>query len=177
MAGVRGGIYIVSDLRGAAAERVRDLQRHYDPKLAATAPPHVTLTGSSGLGPIAPATTADALRAALEPVAGETAPFVVRFGAPVRFMQTTFVVLPIDPHGPIRELHDRIGRSALHFLGARHMFTPHCSLSLYPEHPPDRLRALLAERVDEPVTIDRVQCYRSMDPMPPKLLADFALGD
>lgn len=176
MAGVRGGIYIVADLRGDAAARVREIQRRYDPKLAATAPPHVTLTGSSGLGPIDPATTEPELRRALEPIASATPPLVVRFGAPVRFMQTTFVVLPIDPHGPIRELHDGIGRSGLRFLGVRHMFTPHASLSLYPELPAPKMRALLAERVEGEVVLDAIQVYRSMDPMKPKLLMELGLG-
>ena len=176
MAGVRGGIYIVSDLRGEAAERVRAIQCRYDPKLAATAPAHVTLTGSSGLGPIDPATTEAELRRALEPIARATPPVVVRFGRPVRFMQTTFVVLPIDPHGPIRELHDAIGRSGLRFLGVRHMFTPHASLSLYPELPPERMRALLAERVEGEVTLDAIQLYRSMDPMKPRLLMELGLS-
>lgn len=175
MAGVRGGIYIVADLRGEAAERVRDIQRRYDPKLAATAPPHVTLTGSSGLGPIDPSTTEEELRRAIEPIARATPPLVVELGRPVRFMTTTFVVLPIDPHGPIRELHDAIGRSGLRFLGVRHMFTPHVSISLYPEHPRERMRALLAERVEGPVTLDAIQLYRSMDPMKPKRLVELRL--
>jgi 2'-5' RNA ligase len=175
VAGVRGGIYVVADLRGETAARVRAIQRRYDPKLAAVAPPHITLTGSSGLGPIDPATTEDELRRALEPVARETPPIVVRFGTPVRFMQTTFVVLPIDPHGPIRELHDRIGRSGLRFLGVRHMFTPHATLSLYPELSPEKGRAILAERVEGDVRIDAIQLYRSMDPMKPKLIVDLPL--
>jgi 2'-5' RNA ligase len=175
MAGVRGGIYIVADLRGEAAERVREIQRRYDPKLAATAPPHVTLTGSSGLGPIDPLTTEMELRAALGPVARETPPLVVRFGLPVRFMQTTFVVLPIDPHGPIRELHDRIGRSGLRFLGVRHMFTPHATLSLYPELSAAKSRAILAERVEGDVRLDAIQLYRSMDPQKPRLLVELPL--
>ena len=176
MAGVRGGIYIVADLRGDAAARVGEIQRRYDPKLAATAPPHVTLTGSSGLGPIDPATTEAELRRALEPIAHETPPLVVRFGAPVRFMQTTFIVLPIDPHGPIRILHDRIGRSGLRFLGVRHMFTPHASLSLYPELPREKMRALLGERVEGDIVLDAIQIYRSMDPMKPKLVMELGLG-
>ena len=175
MAGVRGGIYVVADLRGETAARVREIQRRYDPKLADVAPPHITLTGSSGLGPIDPATTVEELRRALEPVARETPPIVVRFGAAVRFMQTTFVVLPIDPHGPIRELHDRIGRSGLRFLGVRHMFTPHATLSLYPELSPEKSRAILAERVEGDVRIDAIQLYRSMDPMKPKLMVELPL--
>lgn len=176
MAGVRGGIYIVADLHGDAAVRVREIQRRFDPKLANIAPPHVTLTGSSGLGPIDPATTEAELRGALEPIARDTPPIVVRFGAPVRFMQTTFVVLPIDPHGPIRVLHDRIGRSGLRFLGVRHMFTPHATLNLYPELSRERMRELLAERVEGDVTLDAIRIYRSMDPMKPRLLMELRLG-
>ncbi len=176
MAGVRGGIYIVSDLRGDAAARVAEIQRRYDPKLAATAPPHATLTGSSGLGPIDPATTETELRLALEPIARDTPPLVVRFGAPVHFMQTTFIVLPIDPHGAIREFHDRIGRTGLRFLGVRHTFTPHASLSLYPELPREKMRALMAERVEGDVVLDAIQIYRSMDPMKPKLLVELELS-
>ena len=175
MAGVRGGIYVVADLRGDAAERVREIQRRYDPKLAATAPPHVTLTGSSGLGPIDPATTEAELGRALEPVTRETPPLVVRFGAPVLFMQTTFIVLPIDPHGPIRVFHDRIGRSGLRFLGVRHTFTPHASLSLYPELSREKMRALMAERVEGDVVLDAIQIYRSMDPLKPKLVMELGL--
>ena len=37
---------------GAAGERILALQRRYDPKLAAMGLPHVTLAGSSGVGPV-----------------------------------------------------------------------------------------------------------------------------
>ena len=51
------GIFIIAELDGAIAERVHALQARFDPKLAAELPPHVTILGSSGAGPIAPDTT------------------------------------------------------------------------------------------------------------------------
>ena len=50
---MKSGIVILSELRGPVRDRVLELQRRYDPKLAGMLPPHVTLTGSSGIGPIA----------------------------------------------------------------------------------------------------------------------------
>ena len=44
----------------------------YDPRMAAELPPHITITGSSGMGPIAPETTDEELRRALEPIAQTT---------------------------------------------------------------------------------------------------------
>jgi len=65
------------------------------------------------MGPIPSTTSLDDLTAALEPVAASTAPFVVRFRPAMRFMQSNVVVLPIDPHGPIRALHEPDSRRAI----------------------------------------------------------------
>src|SRR5438874_2400012 len=105
---MKPGIIVMSELHGPIGERLREIQQRYDPRMAAELPPHITLTGSSGMGPISPATTDDQLRAALEPIAASTAPFAVDLQPPTRFMQSTVVVLPIDPNGPIRALHERI---------------------------------------------------------------------
>src|SRR5437773_2285973 len=66
---LKSGIIILSELRGPLRERILDIQRRFDPKLARNVPPHVTITGSSGIGPIATRTTAAELRRALEPIA------------------------------------------------------------------------------------------------------------
>ena len=76
---------------------------------------------------------------------------------------TTVVVLPIDPNGPIRALHERIKRSGLLFEPPRFTFTPHCTLSFYPELSRDRLRELLAVRIEDPVTVDSIQAYRAVE--------------
>jgi len=153
----------MSELHGELAARLREIQERYDPRMAAELPPHVTLTGSSGIGPFSPATTDEELHDALAPVAAATAPFTVRFDPPMRFMQSTVVVMAIDPNGPIRALHERIKASGLSYEQPRFTFTPHCTLSFYPELPTERLRELLRVRFNEPVLIDSIQAYRAID--------------
>jgi 2'-5' RNA ligase len=159
---MKPGIVVMSELRGDIAEWLLGIQRQYDPRLAAELPPHITITGSSGMGPISALTSDDELREALEAVATSTPPFSVRFQPPTRFMQSTVVVMTIDPNGPIRALHERIKSSGLSYERPRFTFTPHCTLSFYPELNREKLRELLRVRFDEPVVIDSIQAYRTV---------------
>jgi len=159
---LKPGVVVMSALRGEIADWLLSIQRRYDPRLAAELPPHITITGSSGMGPISPSTSDEEVRAALQPVASSTPPFEIRFQPPTRFMQSTVVVMAIDPNGPIRELHERIKSSGLSYEPPRFTFTPHCTLSFYPELPREKLRELLRARFDEPVLIDSVQAYRAV---------------
>jgi 2'-5' RNA ligase len=159
---MKPGIIVMSELKGEIADWLLAIQRQYDPRLAAELPPHITITGSSGMGPISPSTTDGELRAALEPVAAATGPFSVRFLPPSRFMQSTVVVMTIDPNGPVRALHERIKSSGLSYDPPRFTFTPHCTLSFYPELAREKLQSLLRMRFDEPVIIDSIQAYRAV---------------
>ena len=170
------GIFLISELEGALRERIHGLQQRHDPKLARLLPPHVTITGSSGAGPISADVTVERLREALAPIAETTAPIVAPPGPPMRFMQSNTVVLPLDPHGPLRTLHERIAQSGLPFAQARFFFTPHVTLSLHTTLSAEQLRELLAVRVAEPIVIDRIQAYRSDEPMPPVRLVELELG-
>jgi 2'-5' RNA ligase len=165
----------MAELSGPVADRLRSIQERFDPRMAAELPPHVTLAGSSGMGPIPASTSVDALRAALEPVAHSTAPFVVQFLPPMRFMQSNVVVLPIDPNGPIRALHERIKSSGLLFEAPRFTFTPHCTLSFYPEISRARERELLRIQIDDPVTVDAIQAYRAVNPLKVERVVDLKL--
>lgn len=155
---------------------MRDIQLRYDPKLARLTPPHVTLVGSSGVGAIPTDTPVERIRAALAPIAASTAPMQLPFGAPHRFMQTDIISLPLDPHGPLRALHERIARSGLPFKRSRFLFSPHCTLSFYPTLTPQRERELLALRVTAPAIIESLQVYLTRDPQPSSLLFSLPLG-
>lgn len=159
---MKAGVVILSELHGAMRDRVLEIQRRFDPRLAAGVPPHVTLTGSSGMGPISTSTSTLELRRALEPIARETAPMTLRFLPPHRFMQTNVFVLPLDPNGPIRELHDRIKRAGLIYEQPRFTFTPHVTLSFFRELPPAQVKELLALRIDEPVLVDRISAHKTV---------------
>jgi 2'-5' RNA ligase len=170
------GIFITTELTGPVGAQVRELQRRFDPKLANELPPHITLLGSSGAGPIAPDTPLATLRAALEPIGRDTPPLRVRFESPYRFVGREIVVLPVDPHGPTRALHERLKAAGLPFETARYPFTPHCTLSFYPTLTAETLRVLLAVRVDEPFVIDRLRVYHTRAPQAPKHLLDIVLA-
>jgi len=85
-------------------------------------------------------------------------------------------VLPLDPHGPLRILHDRIVTSGLPFQRARFTFSPHCTLSLYPSLTAETERELMSIRVREPVLIDRIVVYQTLDPQPSRKLLELPLG-
>lgn len=171
------GIFVIAEIGGAAGDRIRDINERYDPRLARYKAPHVTIAGSSGVGPIPgpPVGGVNELREKLEPVTSNTAPLTLRFGPPLRFLQTEIIVLPLDPHGALRELHDRIATSGVTFQPARFTFSPHCTLSLYPTLTRNSERELLAMRVTEPVLIDRITLYQTLDPQPSRKLLELML--
>src|ERR1043166_268637 len=173
---MKPGIVTIAELHGPVADRILEIQRRFDPRMAAELPPHITLTGSSGMGPIAFDTPIDALRAALDPVAAATTRFTVRFQPAHRFMQSKVVVLPLDPNGPIRALHEAIKLSGLPYDPPRFTFTPHCTLSFYPELTRDQLRELLAIRVSDDAVIDSFQVYRTVTLTRTENLLDFPLA-
>ncbi|MBL0892612.1 MAG: 2'-5' RNA ligase family protein [Gemmatimonadaceae bacterium] len=169
------GIFVLAELPGEAGKIVRAIQQQYDRKLARLTPPHVTLVGSSGVGAIPTDTPVARIREALEPICATTAPMELPFGLPHRFMQTNIVSLPLDPHGPLRALHERIATSGLPFKPARFMFSPHCTLTFYPTLTPARERELLAIRVTAPARIEALQVYLTRDPQPSTLLFSLPL--
>ena len=169
------GIFVVTDVRGPAGVRIHQLQRAHDPKLANYLPPHITLAGSSGVGPIDASTERGRLRELLGEIAATTAPMTLRFGAPIRFMQTDIIVLPLDPHGALRELHDRIARSGLSFQAARFSFTPHVTLSFFRTLTTAQRRELLALRVEEPFVLDHIRCSLTDEPLPPRAIFELPL--
>ncbi len=169
------GIFILAEVHGEIGARLHALQERFDPKLAKEAPPHVTVIGSSGVGPIAPDTPRALIKEKVEAACASFAPIPLRFGPPMRFLQREIVVLPLDPHGPIRALHDALIKTGLPFAQARYPFTPHCTLSFYPTITRESLPPMLAVRETGTWTLDRLRVYHTRDPQPPTLLFDVTL--
>jgi len=169
------GIFILAELPLEIADRVRAINERYDPKLSRYKPPHLTLTGSSGAGPIPPSVSVEEMREKLEPITRDTAPITLSFQPPRRFMQTDIIVLPMDPHGPLRVLHDRIITSGLPFTRARYTFSPHSTLSLYQSLDTKSIRELLKIRIPEPFVISAIQLYHTRDPQPSRKLLELPL--
>jgi 2'-5' RNA ligase len=172
---MKAGIFVVAELADPVRERILEVQRWADPRLAAGTPPHVTMVGSSGVGPLPLGTAVDLLREKIEPITRETPPISMRFERPHRFMQTDIIVLPLDPHGPLRVLHERIAGTRLPFERARFQFSPHATLSFYPRMTPEMLKRLLALRFDEEVVISGLQFYSTPHPQPSKRVLELKL--
>jgi 2'-5' RNA ligase len=169
------GIFILAELPSDVAERIRAINERYDPKLSRYKPPHLTITGSSGAGPIPPSVSVEDIREKLELIARDTAPITLSFQPAQRFMQTNIIVLPIDPHGPLRILHDRIISSGLPFTRARYTFSPHSTLSLYQSLDEKSIRELLKTRIPDPFVIGAIQIYHTRDPQPSRKLLELPL--
>ena len=159
----KSGIFIIAPITGPVGDRIAALQTEHDPRILKLGRPHVTLVGSSGLGPVAANTTVEELQERVGPIAADTAPIALRFGRPTRFMQTEIVVLPLDPHGPLRTLHERMKTSGLRTAAPRFFFTPHVTLSLYRALPPDVLKSLLRQQFEEPVIVNRIEAHLTRD--------------
>jgi len=170
------GIFVTIELEGALAERIHAQQMAVDPKMARHLPPHVTLIGSSGAGPFHVDTPIDVLQERLLPIAAATPPLTLRFGRAERFVDREIVLLPLDPHGPLRTLHERLRGCGIPYAPARYPFTPHCTLSLYPTLDAATRRALLAVREPEPFEVRALQVYLTREPQPARHLFTAPLG-
>ncbi len=173
----QNGLFIIAEIGGTAGAIIREINRKYDPRLARYKAPHVTITGSSGVGPLPSAVTTSELWDKLAPITSGTEVLMLELGLPLRFMQSDIIVLPLDPHGPLRILHDRIATSGLPFSRARFTFSPHCTLSLYPTLTKETARELMAVRVRAPVVIDSIAVYQTLDPQPSRKLLRLPLGE
>ena len=171
----KNGIFILVNLQGELADRVQAIQQRYDPRMANFARPHFTLIGSSGAGPIAADTPLERLHEVLDPIAESTQPLALHFERPIRFMKTNTFALPLDPHGPLRQLHDRIRKSGLSFGRSRHAFTPHVTLSHYRTPTEEEARELLAVRVDDPFVVDHLVVSLTSEPSKPRKLFELEL--
>ncbi len=170
------GIFITSELEGELAKRVHAHQLRFDPRMANYLPPHITVIGSSGAGPIPPEVPLAELKARILPVVGALEPLTLRFGRPERFVMRDIISLPLDPHGPIRTLHEQLKSCGLPMLQPRYPFTPHCTISMFPELTRENVRAMLAIREEEPFTVHTLKVYHTREPQRPRLLFEAPLG-
>ncbi len=170
------GIFILGELTGPVADQIQAVVERHDPKLGRWHRPHITVAGSSGLGPLAADTSVDLMRERLEPITSTTPPIELVLGKPERFPATEIVVLPVAPRGAIRALHDRIGASGLHFARPRFAFSPHVTLNLYKTLTKDSIAALLAVRIEEPVILNMLRLYYTSEPNISRLLLELPLN-
>ena len=87
------------------------------------------------------------------------------------------VVLAAPTETSVAPLHEAIATSGLDFgASARFTFSPHVTLNLYRTLTPERLKMLMAVRIQEPFTLDRFQVYQSRTPQPPRKMLELELA-
>ena len=170
------GAFVLIPIGGEAGDQLDAMRRRFDPKLAATNRPHLSLIGSSGAGPIVPGETLDTIRERLIDVASVTPPFTLRAGLPMRFPGTDIVSFELDAHGPLRDLHERVKASGLRFGRVRFPFSPHLTISFYRTLERAAERELLSLRLTVPLRIDTLEVSRTNDPQPPETVVAIPLG-
>jgi hypothetical protein len=116
------GIYVIAPLQPSLAAIVGEIQSRFDPKLARLMPPHITIVGSSGAGPIAPNTTPEELHAALAPIAASTPPMTLALGDPDRdhCPSAPAVRTPARPARTHRPQRPQIRQPAIRIHAAHH---------------------------------------------------------
>ena len=160
----KSGIFVIAPIGGDVGARIAELQRQYDPRLGALGQaPHVTLVGSSGMGPIAPDTTREELsRAARAHRRGHPADRPPLRPADALHADTDrrAPARPArPPPHPARAPQDGglpRGAPALLLHAARDAQPPSRAATR-------RLASLLRERFDEPVTIDSLEAHLTKD--------------
>jgi 2'-5' RNA ligase len=164
------GIFVLIPIDGAAGESLRTIRQRVDPKLAAMNDPHISLIGSSGVGPIHAHTPIAQLRAVFEQIAADTAPFRVKAEPPHRFIESNVMSFGLSPRGPLRALHDKVIQAGLSFMPVRFAFAPHATISFFPTMTRERERALLPLRLEEPIEIRRLELSMTNDPQRPEVI-------
>ena len=155
------GIFVMVELAGALGDWVREVQQRVDPRFAREAAPHVTLIGSSGAGPISAEVPVAQVAESLTAVARRHQPFSVPFGAPERLGERTVMALPLSPHGVLRTLHEALRACGLPMATSRWPFTPHCTISFYPELSREQMRELMRLRAPEPMPVEQLAVYHT----------------
>jgi 2'-5' RNA ligase len=161
--------YICLDLPSPIAERILAVRRRHRDEFRAALPAEITVAGSSGVGPLMPATNPEEVFAALDRIANETPPIKAAFGPVVRFPRTDIFVLTLTDKLPFLALHERIAKSGVKFQPTPYPFEPHCTLGSRSPVSEEDADALLVMNIPESFVVDTLSVY-ALDGLPMSLL-------
>lgn len=151
--------FIVLDLPSPVAEKVRNLRGEYDPKRVLV-PVEITLTGSSGLGRVAPGQSVEEITKEITRIAESHAPFKTRFHKVESFPGSNIYFLSLEDETPFIRLHKAFASSSIRFQENHFPYKPHCTLILREENDdPDFLEKLEQKIPREEFTIEMLSFY------------------
>ena len=121
--------YIVLDLPAAVANHVLSLRRRLD-FFFETIPAEITLTGSSGVGPVSQEQDAAIFVETLERIAANTEPIETHFKGVNPFDNSGVYFLEPSDQTPFRALHQQSADSELSFRTCQFDYFAHCTIKI-----------------------------------------------
>lgn len=168
--------FIVADIPSPMAEKIRNIRGVYDPKRVLL-PVEITLTGSSGIGSIAPGEDVESVLETMQKVAAGFSPFTAKFHKLERFPSTAIYFFSLENETPFRRLHEALRDSGIKFLSNPFPFRPHCTVSLRVETEETELLDLIFQDVPrEEFSIECLSCYTLPEISRCELLGKAPLG-
>lgn len=119
--------YIVLDLPADVAQQVLSIRKHFD-FFFETIPAEITLTGSSGVGPVSQGQDVQVFVETLERVAANTAPIETHFKGVRTFPNSGVYFLEPSDQTPFRALHRQLADSRLSFRPCQFPYFAHCTI-------------------------------------------------
>jgi 2'-5' RNA ligase len=155
--------YAVLDIPEPVGGKIMDIRRRYQDAFRAALPAEVTLVGSSGVGCFDTNQEAADVFAVLDTIATSSTPIATSLSRVIRFPNTDIFVFQFSDESGLRQLHQRIVDSGLHFQDNPWPFAPHCTLRSRSPVTDEEAADLAAERIDEPFVLDQLSVYHLED--------------
>ncbi len=121
--------YIVFDVSGSVADEVREIRKKLDPERA-DLNIEISISGSSGLGYVAPGQPLDIICHQLTEVCKDITPFWCSFDNIKKFDNTDIYYLTIKYEQPFFDAIEILKSSNIKFLPTPYQYEPHCTLTL-----------------------------------------------
>ena len=155
--------YAVLDLPEPVAGKVMAIRRKNHDAFLGALPGEITVAGSGGVGCFMPDEDPERVWAVLGEIAARTAPIETALGEVIRFPGTDIFVIRPDPDDALRALHAQIATSPIRFKPNPFPYTPHCTLRRRSPVTEAEAASVLAERIPDRFTLDRLSVYRLED--------------
>jgi hypothetical protein len=126
---LKADTYIVLDLSSPVDEKVLKMRKELS-FFFSSIPAEITITGSSGVGPISQGQDVNQFTSILEEISNKTEPIQTRFYQ-ISYFQNhgVYFLEPID-QDPFKSLHNQFLESGLRFMDSPFPYFAHCTIKI-----------------------------------------------
>jgi 2'-5' RNA ligase len=170
--------YIVMEMPEVVAEKIKFMRSWYD-SIRADLPVEITITGSSGVGTIAPDETLENVIDVVNGAVNKFIPFETAFDKIERFAGTDVFYFTMKNPEKFRGIHNYFLNSGIKFNPVQYPeFLPHCTIKLLTETSAQEAADLFnTVPMKEPFIMDRISIYTLKNDLISNLLYSAAMQD